>query len=74
MHLDSLLRADKFRKSHHGESGSSSVMSLKDAFVEVMGPSIHPASLRRAREVEYVRNAAATVLPHLIPPRFHHSK
>ena len=83
VHLESLLRADKFRKSlgetSRGYPNPSSFevsagMSLKDAFVALLGPSIHPASLKRAKEVEYVRNAAQTILPFLIPPRFQNSK
>merc|ERR1719376_985804 len=45
--------------------------TLKDAFMNYMGPNLHPASSNRAREVEYVRTAAAKILPHLLPVRFH---
>ena len=43
-------------------------------WTDLMGPSIHPAAHKRAKEVEYVRNAAKAILPHLMPEGFQKSK
>ena len=43
-------------------------------WTDLVGLSIHPAAHKRAKEVEYVRNAAKAILPHLMQERFQNSK
>ena len=74
-HLDALLRADEYRLHLlNGDEAKAKQMSLKDAFLDYLGPNLHPAACNRAREVEYVRTAASKLLPYLIQQRFHNSR
>ena len=71
-HLDALIHADEFKR--HVNQTLNRNMSFREAFLDYMGPNIHPAACNRAREVEYVRNAASKLLPLLIPVRFQSSR
>ena len=49
-------------------------LSAQAAFYDYLGPSAHPASVSRLKEVEYCRAVAANLVPYLIPKRYLSSK
>jgi hypothetical protein len=49
-------------------------LSAQTAFFDYLGPSAHPASVSRLKEVEYCRAIAANLVPYLIPKRYLSSK
>ena len=71
-HLDALLHAEEFVKSDKNTRQLN--MELRDAYVDYLGPRIHPAALNRIKELEYVQSSVACLVPHLLPPRYLSSK
>jgi len=71
-HVDALIHAENFIKSEKNTRKLN--MELRDAYVDYLGPRIHPAALNRVKELEYVQSVVASLVPYLLPPRYLSSK
>ena len=71
-HIDALLHANNFLKSDKNIRKLN--MDMKTAYLDYLGPMIHPAAMSRAKEKEYVQSIVASLIPHLLPPRYQSSK
>ena len=71
-HVDALIHAENFIKSEKNTRKLN--MELRDAYVDYLGPRIHPAALSRVKELEYVQSVVASLVPYLLPPRYLSSK
>lgn len=71
-HIDALMNSERFIKSDKNTRQLN--MELREAYLDYLGPRVHPAALSRAREVEYVQSIVASIVPHLVPPRYQSSK
>ena len=71
-HVDALMHAENFVKS--GKNTRQLNLEVREAYLDYLGPRIHPAALNRAKELEYVQSIVATLVPYLLPPRYQSSK
>ena len=71
-HVDAAIQADSFVKS--AKNTRQINMELRQAYLDYLGPRIHPAAMSRVREHDYVQGIVASIIPLLIPPRYHSSK
>ena len=71
-HVDGLMHAEKFVKSERNTRQLN--MELREAYLDYVGPRIHPAAWNRTKELEYVQSIVASLVPYLIPPRYQSSK
>ena len=71
-HIDAALQADNFVKSSKNTRQIN--MELRQAYLDYLGPRIHPAAMSRVREHDYVQGIVASLVPLLIPPRYQSSK
>ena len=71
-HIDALIQADNFVRSNKNTRQLN--LELRDAYVDYLGPRIHPAAFSRFNEVNYVQSTVASLVPHLLPQRYQSSK
>ena len=71
-HVDALIHAENFVKSDKNTRQLN--MELRDAYIDYLGPRVHPAALNRVKELEYIQSVVASLVPHLLPPRYLSSK
>ena len=70
--MDALIHAENFVKSDKNTRLLN--MELRDAYIDYLGPRVHPAALNRVKELEYIQSVVASLVPHLLPPRYLSSK
>ena len=71
-HVDALIHAENFVKSDKNTRQLN--LELRDAYIDYLGTRIHPAALNRSKELEYVQSVVASLVPHVLPPRYLSSK
>ncbi len=71
-HVDALIHSSDFVNSDMNTKELD--LDLQKAFVEYMGPNLHPAVLSREKEVDYTSTLTSKLVPLLIPRRYKSSK
>ena len=61
--MDALIHAENFVKSDKNTRQLN--MELRDAYIDYLGPRVHPAALNRVKELEYIQSVVASLVPHL---------
>ena len=67
-HLDAVLQADTFVKSSKNTRQIN--MDLREAYLDFLGPRIHPAAMSRVKEHDYVQGIVSSLVPYLLPARY----